>query len=419
MKHFKYRQFLTGLPYFRIMNYKIITFGCQQNLADSEQIGALLEKQGYKPVKTEASADLVVVNACSVRKSATDRAYAKIKQNKKAGKKIILCGCITEKDKGNLRDWVDEFWAPEEYFCAKPPISSSFRAFIPIMTGCNNFCSYCVVPHTRGQEVSRPAETILDEIKQALKNGAKEIVLLGQNVNSYKSKSQNFSDLLKQINVLPGDFWLTFISNHPKDMTDEMIKTAAKCAKVNPLIHLPFQSGNNAMLKKMNRHYTAGQYKKLVKSLRAAFAQHRPDDLPLAITTDAIVGFPGETKKQFSDSAKLMREVEFDMGYLSCYSPRPGTAAAKMEDDISMTEKRKREQVLNNILKKTALKRNKEYIGKIVEVLIEETKSDFVRGKTKTGKNVKVGGRAKVGQIINVRIEKINPWRLAGRILNF
>ncbi len=401
------------------MNYKIITFGCQQNIADSEQINARLKKQGHQPAKTEASADLVVINACSVRKSATDRAYAKIKQNKKAGKKIVLCGCIMDKDKKNLKDWIDEFWAPEEYFCAQPLVSSSFRAYVPIMTGCNNFCSYCVVPYTRGREISRPVEKIMAEVKRALKNGAKEIVLLGQNVNSYKSKSLSFSGLLKQVNKIPGNFWLTFVSNHPKDMTCELTKTVAECAKVSPLIHLPFQSGNNAVLKRMNRHYTVGQYKKLVKNLRAAFAKYRSDDLPLAVTTDAIVGFPGETKKQFSDSAKLMREIEFDLAYLACFSPRSGTVAAKLEDDVPMAEKRKREQALNNILKKTACKKNKAYVGKIVEILVEKTKGDFVYGKTKTGKNVKARGKAKTGQVFKVKIEKIGPWGLAGRILSF
>ena len=188
----------------QIMKYFTYTFGCQQNIADSQQIETILQKQGYQKASSSKEADLVVVNACSVRKSATDRAYAKAKKNKKAGKKVILAGCVMEHDRQNLKGFVDEIWTPEDYFCVHPQANNNFSAFVPIMTGCNNFCSYCVVPYVRGREKSRPATKIIADIKRALKNGAKEIVLLGQNVNSYhyqtKTKSQsktvNFSDLL-------------------------------------------------------------------------------------------------------------------------------------------------------------------------------------------------------------------------------
>lgn len=416
------------------MNYFIFTFGCQQNIADSQQIAQFLQKRGHRPASSEARADLIVVNACSVRKSATDRAYAKIKQSRKARQKVILAGCLTEHDKNNLAGLVDEIWQPNDYFCAYPLADFNFRAYIPVMTGCNNFCAYCVVPFTRGREISRSPKKIIGDVKKALKNGAQEIVLLGQNVNSYKSqisklktqnhnlklktqkKYLNFADLLKIINDLSGNFWLTFISNHPKDVSDELIKTVAKCRKISPLFHLPFQAGSNAVLKKMNRHYTAGQYQKLIKKIRLAFKKYRSDDLPLALTTDVIVGFPGETKKQFQESAKLMREVGFDMAFIVKYSPRPGTAAGQLKDDVSFAEKKRREKILTAILRKTALKNNQKYLRQTVAVLVEAVKPGLAFGKTKTGKNVKVAGQAKIGEVVNVNITKIGPWGISGKL---
>jgi len=405
------------------MKYWITTFGCQQNIADSKQIACLLEKQGLRPAADEKMADLVVVNACSVRKSAVDRAYAKIKQSKKAGKKVILAGCFLGGDAKNLESFVDEIWHPHEYFCASRKVPIEHRAFISVMTGCDNFCAYCIVPFTRGREKSRTPEKIIADIEQAVENGAKEIVLLGQNVNSYHSQTIDFPGLLRKIDALSGDFWLTFISNHPKDMTDKLIETAARCQKVSPVIHLPFQSGNNRVLKSMNRHYTVAHYKKLLKKLRLAFAQNRQDDLPLSVTADVIIGFPGETDKEFNDSAELMREMEFDTVFLNIYSPRPGTAAAKLKDDVSFPEKRRREKVLNEILRKTALKKNKAYVGREAAVLVDEIKAGYFYGKTKTQKNVRAkisaGAKIKIGKIYPVKIIKAAPWSLEGKtILN-
>lgn len=419
------------------MLYKIHTFGCQQNIADSAQIETTLQKQGYTKASTQKEANLVVVNACSVRKSATDRAYAKIRQAKKAGQKVILAGCVTKHDRDNMAKLVDEIWDPKDYFCTHQYQQNDFQAFIPIMTGCNNFCSYCVVPYVRGREKSRPVTKIIADVKKALQNGAREIILLGQNVNSYryqtrnqkseirnknqktnhKSKTTNFPDLLKQINSLPGHFWLTFTSNHPKDISDQLITTMAQCQKISPLVHLPIQSGNNNVLKKMNRRYTAGQYKQLVKKIRTAFKKYRPDDLPLSLSTDFIVGFPGETNKQFSDSAKLIKEIGFDMAYLNCYSARPGTVAAKLPDNVPYTEKRARENKLNETLKKTALQKNKYYLNKTVDVLIADVKDGYGFGLTKTHKNVKakIQDKTKPGDIVKIKIDKVSPWRLFGQ----
>ncbi|MFH1226144.1 MAG: MiaB/RimO family radical SAM methylthiotransferase, partial [bacterium] len=225
-------------------------------------------------------------------------------------------------------------------------------AYVPIMTGCNNFCAYCVVPYVRGRERSRPVKDILAEVKKLIKNGYKEIILLGQNVNSYrgklKVKSQklkviDFATLLKIINNIPGDFRIKFLTSHPKDMSDELIDAVAKLDKVVKYIHLPVQAGDNQVLKRMNRGYTVRHYKNLIKKIRAKIPG-------VMITTDIIVGFPSETKKQFEKSVKLFKEIKFDMAYIAQYSPRAGTAAAKMKDDVPKAEKKRRWGVLNNLL---------------------------------------------------------------------
>jgi len=364
------------------MKYSIITYGCQANKADSERIAGRLENAGYKKSASENGADLIVINACSVRQSAMDRVYGKVKnfanlKNQKSKIKIIVAGCLLESDKKKLEHQVDEIWHPNEYFDCAPIYSGKTSAFVPIMTGCDNFCSYCAVPYTRGREKSRPAKEIINEIKKLVEKDYKEIWLLGQNVNSYKglagkdldffsiglaagslSKNKikarekklrsfpsiiNFSQLLKIINALPGDFEIHFLTSHPKDMSDELIKTIAECEKVSREIHLPMQSGDNAILRKMNRKYTIGHYKNLVKKIR----KHIPD---AKISTDIIVGFPGETKKQFENTAKAMAEIGFSKAYIACYSPRPGTAAAKLKDNIPRQEKKRRRKILEKLI---------------------------------------------------------------------
>lgn len=316
-------------------------------MADSERIARKLEMSGYKMVAKPKSANLIVINACSVRQSAIDRVYGRIRELSAQGrpasgwknKKIILAGCVLEVDKRKLKDKIDEFWHPDEYFDLVPIGSGSNVAYIPIMTGCNNFCTYCAVPYTRGRERSRPAKNIIKDVKNALKNKIKEIWLLGQNVNSYK---YDFLKLLKTINDIAGDFKIHFMSSHPKDFSDELIKTIAECKKVSREIHLPAQSGDNMILKKMNRKYTVGRYKKLIKKIRKAV----PD---IKISTDIIVGFPSETEKQFQNTVKLFKELKFSKAYIGKYSPRPGTPAAKMKDDVSIKEKKRRWKILNEI----------------------------------------------------------------------
>ncbi len=334
------------------MNYHIITFGCQMNESDSERIAAVLENNKYKASDIN-EANLVIINMCSVRQSAVDRVYGLVPKLKE--QKTILTGCFLKKDKKKLFEYFDYIleindlakWpifpkSSNNYLEIKPKYSNKLSASIPIMTGCNNFCSYCVVPYARGKEISRPAEEIICEIKNLVKRGYKEIWLLGQNVNSYNNKI-GFPKLLKMVTNIPGDFSIRFMSPHPKDFSDELINVMAKYNKIAKYLNLPVQSGDDKILKKMNRNYTVADYKKLVKKIRKAMPN-------INLSTDVIVGFPGETKKQFENTVKLFKEVKFDIAYISKYSSRPGTTAAKLKDNVSIQEKKEREKVLREVI---------------------------------------------------------------------
>jgi len=345
--------------------YHIITFGCQMNKSDSERIAGDLESKGYQPASNTNEADLIVVNMCSVRQSAVDRVYGlfpkfKKLREKKPKLKTVLTGCILKEDKRKFTKRFDQILKIGDLLKYQPKYQNNFRAFIPISNGCNNFCSYCVVPYVRGPLVCRPYEEIIDEVKNLIKKGYKEIWLLGQNVNSYgvqrgtdaepsteltrKKKAVNFAKLLKMVNDIPGDFRIRFTSSHPADFTDELIDVMANSKKVAKYLHLPVQSGDNQILKKMNRPYTAEKYKNLVKKIRKKI----PD---INLSTDVIVGFPGETKKQFENTVKLFKEIKFNIAYIAKYSPRPGTTAFRLKDNIPLKEKKRREKILREILK--------------------------------------------------------------------
>ena len=392
------------------MLYHIITYGCEANKADTERIERRLETKGHKKTPDKNKAGLIVINACSVRQSAIDRVRAKIRQFQK--KKIILTGCLLKEDKEKLKAKNVEIWHPDEYFEYLPVYSSAFSAYIPVMTGCDNFCTYCAVPHTRGRERSRPAKDIINEVKNLAEKGYKEIWLLGQNVNSYRDKALNFPALLRIINDIPGNFWIRFTSPHPKDFSDELIKTIAECKKVTKYVNLPVQSGDNEILKKMNRNYTREKYIKLADKIRKAI----PD---AAISTDTIVGFPGETRKQFLNTANLYKKVKFDMAFIARYSPRPGTVSAMtMKDDIPQKEKQKRWRELTDILKKTALEHNKKLEGKTARVLIDSEKNGRFFGRTEGNKVVEIlrHSSIQVGEFVNAKITKAGPWKLEGKL---
>ena len=353
-----------GTRQVNLMRYHIVTYGCQMNKSDSERIASVLENIGYQPTSKESEVDLIVVNMCSVRQSAVDRGFgvsqkiAKLKtQNSKL--KTVLTGCILKKDKKKFREIFDSIWDMKNYFKIPPKCQNKTLAYVPISNGCNNACTYCVVPFTRGPLVCRDHKEILKEVKNviqkrlnpirnAISNGAREIWLLGQNVNDYTSPSDssiNFPKLLQMVNDIPGNFSIRFISPNPKNFSDELIDVMAKSKKVAKFLNLPVQSGDDKILKKMNRPYTVLQYKNLVKKIRKKIPN-------INISTDVIVGFPGETKKQFENTKKLVEDINFDLAYISKYSPRPGTVASRLKDNVSVREKKRREKILREIINK-------------------------------------------------------------------
>ncbi|PIZ89780.1 MAG: tRNA (N6-isopentenyl adenosine(37)-C2)-methylthiotransferase MiaB [Candidatus Nealsonbacteria bacterium CG_4_10_14_0_2_um_filter_35_20] len=442
------------------MRYYIITYGCQMNKSDSERIATMLEEIGYQSASKENEADLIVVNMCSIRQSAVDRVYGLIPKFeklkiKKKKLKTVLTGCILKEDKKKFKKVFDLIldirslpnWKkylglktspvsqksllPYEsyYLSTNPKHSNSFSAFVPISNGCNNFCAYCVVPFTRRILICRDHKEILKEVKNVVQEKFKEIWLLGQNVNDYHSpadSSISFPKLLKMVNNIPGNFWLRFTSPHPKNFSSELIRTMARLQKVTPYLNLPVQSGDNKILTRMRRPYNVLQYKNLVKNIRDAFKKYRNGlERDITLSTDIIVGFPGETKKQFKNTVKLFKEIKFDMAYLAQYSPRPGTAAAKMSYNISKNEKGERWKILTEILKKMALAKNKKYIGKKVEVLVNGRKNDFLIGKSRHYKTVKINLKAinykpkanLIGQFIKVKIIDATSWDLKGKLI--
>ena len=322
------------------------------NFSDSERIKTILKSTGHESA-SEKEADLIIVNACSVRQSAVDRIYGKLKQWQ--GKKIFITGCVLPKDRQKLAPKVDLIfdikdlsklpkWLGKQeikvknYF--KIPPTPQLSTLIPIMTGCEHFCSYCAVPYVRGQEYSRPEKEIIGEVKNLVKREVKEITLLGQNVNRYRP---SFVQLLEKLVKIPGDFKVKFISPNPWDFPKKLIDLIAKEPKLAKEIHLPVQSGDDQILKKMNRPYTAKQYLDLVNHLRSAISN-------LRLSTDLIVGFPGETKKALQNTVKLCKKAHFDKAYIAQYSPRPGTAAAELKDDVPKEEKKRRWKKIDKLI---------------------------------------------------------------------
>lgn len=414
------------------MKYYIKTFGCQLNKNDSERIMRKMEKMNYEKTSNIKDADLVVVNMCSIRQSAVDRVLGMSEKIK--SKESILTGCIMKQDLRKFEKIFDHIFSikslpqwdkllkrkeksylkPLEkeapYFKVDPLRENPFSALIPISFGCNNFCSYCVVPFVRGREISRCIEEIITESERAVKEGAKEIWLLGQNVNSYNFKGIRFPEVLKKVNQIKGDFWIRFTSPHPKDFSDKLIKTMKESEKVTEYLNLPVQSGDNDILKKMNRPYTVEKYKELVKKIR----KEMPD---IFLSTDIIVGFPGETKENFKNTLKLVKEIKFGMIYMSRFSKRKGVSSEKMKEIISEEEKKRREKVLTDLLKKISLKKNKKLVGQNLEVLVEKRKKDFLLGKTRKYRTVKFkSDKNLMGKLVKVKIKKALSWGLEGVI---
>jgi len=406
--------------------YHIITIGCQMNYADSERLASRLERNGYKKTDNKYGAGLVIINTCGVRQSAENRIYGLIPKIKKENPRarVVLTGCLAMREDVRRKigryvdDWlpigqVPDIKIPADYLEVRPNYQSKFSAYVPIGTGCDNFCSYCVVPYARGRETYRPAKAILAEVRGLVKKGYKEIILIAQNVNSYKSGQTDFPALLKAVNDIKGDFWIRFLTSHPKDMSDKLIKTMTQGAKICRQVHLPAQAGDDEILKKMNRKYTSADYVKLIKKIRHAMPE-------ASFTTDLIVGFPSETKQQFNNTAKLMKQIKFDMAYISEYSPRPGTAAFKLTDSVSRVEKARRKNEIDKILRRTALANNKKYIGKTVKVLAEnKIKAGEWFGKTMTGKDIRFkAGKSvcRAGDFMEVKVTGAKEFNLAGYV---
>ena len=421
------------------MQYHIIVFGCQMNISDAERVSAVLESLKYKKTSNMSEADLIVVTMCSVRQSAVDRVHSlaeKFQEMKKRNPKLksILTGCVLKKDKNIFINGFDHIICikdinklPEiignkkikqkdNYLDIAPIYSSKFSACVPIMTGCNNFCSYCVVPYAREREISRSSKEIIFEIKKLIKKNYKEIWLLGQNVNSYKDPSADsgqvitFPELLKKVNAIPGNFWIRFTSSHPKDFNQKVIDAMSAYKKITPYLNLPIQAGDDQVLKSMNRHYTVKEYKEKIKKLREKIPN-------ISLSTDIIVGFPGETKKQFNNTAKLFRDIKYDLAYINKYSKRAGTAAAKMKDDVSTDEKKRREKVLTDILKQTALEKNKKLVGKKTTILINEKREENYFGKNGQYKTIKIKSKNNIiGQLVRVKITEAFAFTLTGEL---
>ena len=419
------------------------------NISDAERVASVLDSLKYQQTSNINEADLVVVTMCSVRQSAVDRVHGLVEKFKKLRKsnpklKTILTGCILQKDKKIFVEGFDyvieikeinrlpellarqtifsphilashnklrKISLPRSYLNITPKYTSSFSANVPIMTGCNNFCAYCVVPYAREREISRSTKEIVSEVKNLINNGYKEIWLLGQNVNSYKDGKTDFPALLKLINKIPGNFWIRFTSSHPKDFSDKMVDAMAIGGKITPYLNLPIQCGDDKVLKSMNRHYTVKDYKNKIKKLR--------EKIPgIAISTDIIVGFPGETKKQFENTVKLFRDVKYDMAYINKYSPRAGTSAAKLKDGVLWPEKKRREKVLTATLKQTALAHNKKLVGKETNVLVDANRGENWFGKNEHYKTIKVKSpKNLLGKLVKVKITEAKPFTLTGEII--
>lgn len=408
------------------------------NKSDSERIAAYLESLGFVLEAVKEKADLLVMTTCGIKQTAEDRAYGLIPRIKKINPKVvtILTGCLANREdvRRRLKNSVD-IWLPinelpdlasklklkdelggslNGYLSIVPKVESQFSALVPIGNGCNNFCTYCVVPYARGREVYRPAEAILAEVRGLVEKGYKEIILIAQNVNSYEDeiKAIKFPRLLKMVNDIEGNFWLRFSTSHPKDMSDDLIKTFKKCEKLCHQIHLPVQSGDDEILAAMNRKYTSGNYLELIDKIKKVL----PD---ASLTTDIIVGFPGETKMQFNKSVKLARTVGYDNIFIGQYSPRPFTAAAKLKNNVSKSEKKRREEELMKVLRKTAATNSKKDLGKEIEVLIDVLKKGAYYGRTRLNKNVKIltDKKLDIGDFVKVKIIKTRDFGLDGELI--
>ena len=446
------------------LKYTILTMGCQLNENDSEKLCGMLEKMGYTKTEKQNDADLALFNTCCVRENAEDKLFGKLGELKrlKEQKGIIIAigGCMMQEK--HITDKIKESYPffdilfgthtlhkfPEDLYKVIEekrkledildidgkiyeglPIKrdSKIKASVTIMNGCNNFCSYCIVPYVRGRERSRQPRDIIEEVKKLAKEGYKEITLLGQNVNSYlrveREKNipfeeyqgvNSFATLLRAINKIDGIERIRFISPHPKDFTDDVIEAIADCEKVCKLVHLPLQSGNTKVLKEMNRKYTKEQYLNLVEKMKNKIPN-------LTLSTDIIVGFPGETDEEFEDTLEVVEKVKFEQVYMFIYSRRVGTPGDKMQNQIPEDIKHKRFDKLKALVESQIEENNKKYIGTTQKILVEgesKNNSNMLSGRTESNKVVIFeGSKELIDKIINIKIISQHMWYLKGEIL--
>jgi tRNA-2-methylthio-N6-dimethylallyladenosine synthase len=410
--------------------YHIWTIGCQMNKAESERLGSYFEQLGYEPIATAEEADLIVLNSCVVRQSAENRVVNKLhnlKSLKKSRPKLTLAvtGCLVNADVAQLGKrfpQVDYFFKPGDFpqwlKRAEPgqtlPRHPTPSTYVTIIQGCDNFCTFCIVPYRRGRERSRPVEEIVDEVRELVNRGTKEVTLLGQNVDSYGHDlpdKPDLADLLGELNGIDGLLRLRFLTNHPKDMSHKLIEAVASLDKVCEQLNLPVQAGSNEILKAMRRGYTAEQYRQLITEIRRKIPE-------VALSTDVLVGFPSETDRQFQQTADLLYELKFDTVHVAAYSPRPGTISArKLEDNIPAPEKRRRLNQIERLQEGIATEINARLRDKTVEVLVEGERKGRWQGRTRGDKLVFFDSTNDcLGKLMNIRVERTSPWSLQGRV---
>ena len=425
------------------------TYGCQQNEADSEQLRGMLEAAGYGLTDSAEGADAVIFNTCAIREHAEQRVFGNVgalvhTKRRHPRQKLFLCGCmmgqpaVVERVK-NSYPYVDAVFSThhlwefpslllrvltgkKRVFSVEDSAGSiaegipvvrtnTLKAWVSIMYGCNNFCSYCIVPYVRGRERSRRPQDVLDECRALIAQGYKEITLLGQNVNSYGRDldcGMDFADLLAAVAELDGEFRLRFMTSHPKDASRKLFDTIAKYDKICKQVHLPFQSGNDRVLHAMNRRYTAAQYLELVDYGRSLMPE-------LVLTSDVIVGFPGETEAEFEDTLKLIERVRYDALFTFIFSPRAGTPAASMDDPTPRAEKNQRFDRLCALQNRISEEKHRAYIGKTLRVLVDGRDGDKLTARTDGGRLVRLdGGDELIGQFLNVTVTDSTTWSLVG-----
>ena len=427
------------------------TYGCQQNEADSERIRGMLQQSGYAIVNEAEGADVVVMNTCAIREHAEQRVFGNLgalthTKRRHPGQKIFLCGCMAGQEKVVERirksfPHVDgvfsthHLWQfPEilfnvltrkkrQFYVADEPgsiaeglpvvRSNTLKAWVSIMYGCNNFCTYCIVPYVRGRERSRKMADILAECRDLIDSGCKEITLLGQNVNSYGKdldEGHDFSDLLAAIAQLPGDFLVRFMTSHPRDAGQKLFDTMAAYPKIAKQLHLPFQSGSSRVLKAMNRHYDREKYLERVNYAKSVM----PD---LVLTSDVIVGFPGETEEEFEETISLIEQVRYDSLFTFIFSPRGGTPAASMEDPTPKSEKNRRFDRLCAVQNAISEQIHEAYVGKKMRCLVDGTDGGLLTARTEGGRLVRFAGcESLIGTYQDITITGATTWSLTGEL---